>query len=99
MSATFLAHRRESDGREQSLAEHLTGVSAMARENGSKIGLSWAGELIGLLHDLGKYSLDFQRYLRSAAGLIDVDEDDYVDAAGLRGKIDHSTAGAQYLWR
>ena len=32
-------------------------------------------------------------------GLIDSDEDDYVDAEGKRGKIDHSSAGAQVIYR
>ena len=30
--------------------------------------------------------------------MLDVDADDYVDAKGLKGKVDHSTAGAQYIW-
>jgi len=98
VSTGFLAHHRESDGGEQSVSDHLQGVSALAASNASKIGLQHAGELIGLLHDLGKYSAAFQSYLRSAAGLANPDADDYVDAASLKGKIDHSTAGAQYIW-
>jgi CRISPR-associated endonuclease/helicase Cas3 len=70
----------------------------LAGAHASKIGLERAGELIGLLHDLGKYSLAFQNYLKSAEGLIDPDGDDYVDAKALKGKIDHSTAGAQFIW-
>jgi CRISPR-associated endonuclease/helicase Cas3 len=57
------------------------------------------GELIGLLHDIGKYSSEFQTYIRSAAGNINPDEDDYVDYKQKKGKIDHSTAGAQVLWK
>lgn len=57
------------------------------------------GQLIGLLHDLGKYSADFQRYILSANRLLNQDEDEeYVDAKGLKGKIDHSTSGAQLVW-
>ncbi|MBY0475852.1 MAG: CRISPR-associated endonuclease Cas3'' [Nitrosomonas sp.] len=52
----------------------------------------------GLLNDLGKYSAQFQTYIQSDIGLINKDEDDYVDAQGLRGKIDHSTAGAHLIW-
>jgi CRISPR-associated endonuclease Cas3-HD len=58
-----------------------------------------AGELLGLLHDLGKYSKAFQDYLGSAVRLIDQDADDFVDAKQLRGRVDHSTAGAQFIWR
>jgi CRISPR-associated endonuclease/helicase Cas3 len=66
----------------------------------AKIGLDAPGALIGLLHDLGKYSAEFQNYLRSAAGLLDQDHDDtYVDPRKAKGKIDHSTAGAQAIWR
>ncbi|MGC2656601.1 MAG: CRISPR-associated helicase Cas3' [Bryobacteraceae bacterium] len=95
----FIAHRREADGAEQSVADHLIGVSRLARSHASKIGLGRPGELVGLLHDLGKYSLAFQNYLKSAQGLVDPDGDQYVDADALKGKIDHSTAGAQHIWR
>ena len=64
----------------------------------AKIGLETQGELIGLLHDLGKYSEQFQNYLKSAVGLINQDEDEFVDARDLKGKVDHSTAGAQLVW-
>ncbi len=95
----FIAHVRIS-GEQQSLEDHLLGVGKIAADSAAKLNLSLAGELLGLLHDLGKYSVEFQAYLKSAAGLLNQDEDaDYVDAAGLRGKIDHSTAGAQIVWR
>jgi CRISPR-associated endonuclease/helicase Cas3 len=62
--------------------------------------MRFAGELIGLVHDLGKYSDEFQVYIRSATGLLNPDEDvDYVDAKRKKGKVDHSTAGAQQIWR
>ncbi len=96
--STAIAHWRSRDSAEQSLEAHLTGVSQLCRVMAAKIGLQDAGELIGALHDLGKYSKEFQDYLRSAVGLLDVDADDYVDAKGLKGKVDHSTAGAQYIW-
>jgi CRISPR-associated endonuclease/helicase Cas3 len=94
-----IAHWRSSDNQEQLLEEHLAGVSRLSRAFAAKIGLQDAGDLIGALHDLGKYSKEFQDYLRSAVELLDVDADDYVDAKGLKGKVDHSTAGAQYIWK
>ncbi len=95
----FVAHVR-GNGDRQSLCDHLKGVAARSSENSAKLGLKISGALLGLLHDLGKYSADFQNYLKSAAGIYDQDVDeDYVVAASLKGKIDHSTAGAQLVWQ
>ncbi len=96
---SYVAHRRDADGTIQTLAQHLHSVGRMSGINAAKFNLAFAGELIGLLHDLGKYSLEFQNYIASATGLIDPDADDFVDASQLRGRVDHSTAGAQFVWR
>ena len=93
-----IAHVREKDGEIQTVGQHLLGVAKIAKKAAAKLGLNEAGELIGLLHDLGKYSEEFQQYIQSATGVIDPDADDYVDAAGKKGKVDHSTAGAQAIW-
>ena len=93
------AHRRKKDGDTQSLSQHLREVSKLAGEFTSKIGAKELGELMGLLHDIGKASEEFEQYIKSAVGLINPDEDDYVDAAGMKGKVDHSTAGAQLIYR
>ncbi len=95
----FIAHIRKDDRVIQSLLQHLLGVGEKAKGFAEKIGLAEQGELIGLLHDLGKYSEEFQNYIKSAEGLINQDEDDYIDSRGMKGKIDHSTAGAQFLFR
>lgn len=74
----------------QLLSEHLRGVAGQCSESAKTLGLGKAGEIIGLLHDLGKATKTFQDYLLSFAN----------DAKGhddLRGQIDHSTAGAQCL--
>lgn len=94
----YIAHVRKAGGEPQSLEEHLLGVAEIAKRLASKIGLELQGELIGLLHDLGKYSNEFQTYLKSAVGLINQDEDEFVEVRGLKGKVDHSTAGAQLVW-
>jgi CRISPR-associated endonuclease/helicase Cas3 len=95
-----IAHHRESDGANQTLEQHLFGVANMSCLYAKKLNLESQGEVIGLLHDLGKYSKAFQSYIKSAVGLLNQDEDEeFVDAAGLKGKIDHSTAGAQMIWQ
>lgn len=97
---TFIAHHRAADDHWQTLEAHLEGVASLSRQFASKLQLDDLGELIGLLHDLGKYSQAFQVYLKSAVGALNQDEDEeWVDAASLKGKIDHSSAGAQYIWR
>ena len=95
----FVAHRREKDGIIQDLWEHLKEVASLTGEFASVIGLEKQGKLIGLLHDIGKASLESDKYIRSATGLINSDEDDYVDFAKMKGKIDHASAGAQVLYR
>lgn len=81
----FVAHRRESDGTIQEIRVHLSQVAESAARLAGKIGLGVSGELIGLLHDLGKYADGFQRYF----------DKDYPGG----DKVDHSTAGAQFIWQ
>jgi len=89
----YIAHK------DQTLKEHLEGVARLSRKNAEKIGCGDYGELLGLLHDLGKYSKSFQDYIKSATGIFDPDiDEEFVEAAELKGKIDHSTAGAQFVW-
>jgi len=94
----YIAHCRE-DKEIQSLDTHLKSVSIVTGKFASKIGLKEPGEIIGLLHDIGKASLEFQNYIKSATSLINMNDDDYVDASGKKGKVDHSTAGAQLIYQ
>ncbi len=94
-----IAHWRASDQTPHLIGQHLTDVSKLSASLSRKLNVGCAGELIGLLHDLGKYSKEFQNYIKSALGLVNCDEDDYIDANAQRGKVDHSSAGAQYIWR
>lgn len=100
MNDEFIAHHRQIDGSVQTVYEHLSSVSAICSRLTAKIGLADVGRLLGFLHDIGKYSRDFQTYIKSATDLLNPDiDDEYVDASGLKGKIDHSTAGAQWIWQ
>lgn len=71
------------------LMEHLLGVASMAAEFATQFhGAEWA-HLAGLWHDLGKFRLRFQRYIRLASGF---EADAHIK--GEAGKAPHSTAGA-----
>jgi CRISPR-associated endonuclease/helicase Cas3 len=92
----FYAHSKPDSDTDQwqELRVHLASVAEHTSHLARKIGLAHAGELIGLAHDLGKYSEAFQQYLQKVAS----------DAAmemepnfSLKGSVDHSTAGAQII--
>jgi len=89
----FLAHLGDL-GEEQLLSSHLLQVAAIGKRLGAKIGMARAGELIGLAHDIGKYSEAFQQYLRGAAGDAEMEME---PKESVKGRIDHSTAGAQIV--
>ncbi len=101
MKNNFVAHHRSRDDQIQTVYEHLIGVSSICKRFTAKVGLPEAGELLGLLHDIGKYSTDFQNYIKSETSLLnpDIDDDIDTDTKNLKGKIDHSTAGAQWIWQ
>jgi len=80
-----IAHIREYDKTVQSLEDHLKGTSLLCRDFASKMGLGCVGEILGLLHDMGKASSEFNSYI--------TDNPDGLS----RGEVDHSTAGAQFL--
>lgn len=95
----YIAHPAKDGINHQTVEQHLIEVHDLAGEFAKKINQPKAGQLIGLLHDFGKYSQAFQVYIKSAVGLIDSGDEEYVDAKGLKGKVDHSTAGAQWIFK
>jgi len=98
LKTQYIAHVRHGSDVKQSLATHLTETAAIAKMLAAKLGLDLAGELLGLMHDFGKYSLKFQKYIYDATGLINPDLDDEESTPG-GSKVDHSTAGAQWVYR
>ena len=73
----YIAH---IDGeRIQTIKEHLEGTAKLSGEFAEKFGKQDWGYCCGMLHDIGKYSIDFQKRI--------LGENNY--------RIDHSTAGAR----
>jgi CRISPR-associated endonuclease/helicase Cas3 len=97
--AEFIARYRASDGLPQCILEHLQGSAELAKVFAGKVDMPMFGEVLGLLHDLGKYSEAFQNYIKSSSGELEPSDEEYIDARTVRGKIDHSSAGAHYVWR
>ena len=98
MKRKYIARIRAHDKKIQTVEQHICRVARISRKNADKLELKLLGELIGLLHDFGKYSEMFLNYIQSEAGFLDQDADEYMEAGAMRGKIDHSTAGAQFAW-
>ncbi|MDQ0496638.1 CRISPR-associated helicase Cas3' [Paenibacillus brasilensis] len=87
----YIAHIRESDQVIQTVAEHLLETRQLAEAFGDKIGIRHITGLAGMLHDLGKYTEEFQHYIRLAV--------QNPDNPPKRGSVDHSTAGGKLLYK
>ncbi|MBZ9607291.1 CRISPR-associated helicase Cas3' [Clostridium estertheticum] len=84
------AHINPTTFEEQSVMEHLHNVSKMTMEYGAKISLEATGELIGILHDMGKETNEFNDYIHWGS----LNPND----KSRRGTINHSTAGAKFIY-
>ena len=98
MKFTFIAHVRQTDKCPQSVQTHLVETSELAKIFARKLNLEPVGELLGLMHDFGKYSCKFQKYIHDETGLFNPDLDDE-ESTPNGSKVDHSTAGAQWVYR
>lgn len=98
MKDPYIAHLRKSDGQIQSVQAHLKKTAALAKIFAQKLNLEPVGELLGLMHDFGKYSHKFQKYIHDETGLFNPDLDDE-ESTPNGSKVDHSTAGAQWVYR
>lgn len=76
-----IAHINERDEM-QTIKSHLQGTAERAASFASEFGCGDAGYLCGLMHDIGKYSAEFQERIRNPEHT---------------KKVDHSTAGAREL--
>jgi CRISPR-associated endonuclease/helicase Cas3 len=84
-----IAHVSESEPRRtQALSDHLSGVESLAAQFAAAFeAADWAA-ISGRWHDLGKFSDEFQCYIRQTSGF------EAELALGAPRRVDHSTAGA-----
>jgi CRISPR-associated helicase Cas3/CRISPR-associated endonuclease Cas3-HD len=73
VSYSFYAHscEKESEEKWQLLKHHLENVAKLTGDAAAKFGARSCGETIGLLHDIGKYSYDFQALIRGKKSRVD----------------------------
>lgn len=76
----YIAHKNLEE--EQTLKEHLLGTAKLAGGFAAKFSKEEWGYCCGMLHDIGKYSMEFQNKI--------VNELDVM--------VDHATAGAKVCW-
>lgn len=67
----YYAKSENSFGEQVTVKEHLRAVSQMAKDFAKDFGMEAEGELVGLLHDFGKYSPHFQNVLKGEESGID----------------------------
>lgn len=72
-ASRHISHVVEDEGerREEDLIDHLTEVSQMAGEFADAFGARELAEQIGLAHDIGKYSNEFQNRILRGGGKVD----------------------------
>lgn len=66
----YIAHRHEN-GTAQPLVDHLRAVAALSGEFAQPFGAEELGKLVGMLHDLGKYSDAFVRRISGSGAKTD----------------------------
>ena len=78
----YIAHSENADGVSQTMQEHSTGVGKFMRDFALSESFADLYEFCGLIHDIGKYSDEFQKYILGEG----------------QEKVRHSIYGALYAW-
>lgn len=84
----MIAHIRKADLEIQTTQQHAESVSKLAMRHGAKAKVQAMTALAGFLHDLGKSTRAFATYITHAVK----------ETGDKLERIDHSTAGAKYLY-
>ncbi|MNC09385.1 helicase Cas3 [compost metagenome] len=87
----YIAHISEKEKRVQTVPEHLEAVQEGCEIFGKKAGVSHLAGMAGLLHDMGKNTPSFKRYIQLATA--------DPDHPPKRGSVDHSTAGGRWIYQ
>lgn len=74
----YIAHKGKNDSKTQSIKEHIENTANKAKIFGESFNNGDYAYICGLLHDIGKYSKEFQNKIISNSNI----------------RVDHSTAGA-----
>ncbi len=77
----YYAHSENANGEKHLLSKHLSVTANLVSSFSGDESYRYLFEITGLLHDLGKYQKDFQRYLIEG---------------GRRGSVPHASWGAGY---
>ena len=95
MKGHYLAHIGRDGSAEQTLPEHLGNVAELMAGFAEGSGLSATARLIGILHDLGKCTVEFSSYLEWCCK--------HPGDFSRRGTVDHASAGGSAataaIWR
>lgn len=97
--AQYIAHVKQlPDGAwvEHALEDHLRDVGELAAGFAAEFSAEDWSRLAGVWHDLGKFSSEFQTYIRKVSGY---DRANAHIEDGAAGRVDHSTAGAIHAIR
>ena len=79
--------------KEQSLKEHLSNVSHFASDFAKNLKVENCLMLCGYLHDIGKYSNEFQNYIRKEQ------ENERLGIDEKQKRVDHGVYGAKFIYK
>ncbi len=82
-----LKNKNDNDWDKHTLEEHLKGTAEFAKKFARDFNCADWGYIVGILHDIGKTSKEFQNYIRAVT--------EY-DTSLSKTKVDHSTASAKF---
>ncbi len=85
----MIAHINNNN-KEQKVEEHLINVAQHAFILGNAVGMGHLAYLAGILHDLGKWRMKFEHYIRIAVSN---------SKQARRGEVNHSSAGAIFVYQ